>query len=62
VKRADFSNNFPWDGTLIVMDFRDGQQRGLGVDAALVVRWSNATHDFVAASRPGGYALSHEAR
>jgi branched-chain amino acid transport system substrate-binding protein len=90
VKRADFSNNFPWDGTLIVvdafrkfgtnatpeqirsyiaslhgyagingiMDFRDGQQRGLGVNAALVVRWSSEKHDFVAASRPGGYALT----
>jgi branched-chain amino acid transport system substrate-binding protein len=90
VKRADFSNNFPWDATLIVvdafrrfgtnatpeqirsyiaslhgyagingiMDFRDGQQRGLGVNAALVVRWSESKHDFVAASRPGGYALA----
>jgi hypothetical protein len=40
------------------MDFRDGQQRGLGVNAALVVRWSSEKHDFVAASRPGGYALT----
>jgi len=90
VTRPDFSNNFPWDGTLIVvdafrhlgmnatpeqirsyiatlhgyagingiMDFRDGQQRGLTVNAALVVRWDNAKHDFVSASRFGGYALS----
>ncbi len=41
-----------------IMDFRDGQQRGLATNAALVVRWSATKHDFVAASKPGGYALA----
>jgi branched-chain amino acid transport system substrate-binding protein len=90
VDRPDFSYNFAWDASLIIvdalrhlgtsatpkqirayiaglhgyagingiMDFRDGQQRGLAENAAIVVRWSNAKHDFVAASKPGGYALS----
>jgi branched-chain amino acid transport system substrate-binding protein len=90
VARPDFSHNFAWDSTMIVidalrhlgtnataeqireyivalhgyagingiMDFRDGQQRGLTTNAALVVRWDTNKHDFVAASRPGGYALT----
>ncbi len=89
VTRPDFSHNFAWDASLIVvdalrhlgtdatpeqlrayiaslhgypgingiMDFRDGQQRGLTVNAALIVRWSTTKHDFVAASNFGGYAL-----
>jgi branched-chain amino acid transport system substrate-binding protein len=40
-----------------IMDFRDGQQRGLSTNAALIVRWNNKKHDFVAASKPGGYGL-----
>ena len=87
VNRPDFSYNFAWDSSLIVvdalrhlgtdataeqirqyiaglhgyagisgiMDFRDGQQRGLSTNAALVVRWSTSKHDFVAASKLGGY-------
>ena len=89
VDRPDFSHNFAWDASLIVvdafrhlgtnatpeqirayiaglhayagingiMDFRDGQQRGLTANAALVVRWSSTKHDFVAASKLGGYGL-----
>ena len=41
-----------------IMDFRDGQQRGLTENAALVVRWDATKHDFVPASRPGGYMLT----
>ena len=41
-----------------IMDFRDGQQRGLTSSAALVVRWNTAKHDFVPASKPGGYLLA----
>ena len=90
VDRPDFSHNFAWDASLIIvdafrhlgtnataeqirayiaglhefagingiMDFRDGQQRGLSTNAALIVKWDNAKHDFVAASKPGGFALS----
>ena len=38
-------------------DFRDGSQRGLGLNAAMVVRWDPATKTFQAASGPGGTAL-----
>jgi ABC-type branched-subunit amino acid transport system substrate-binding protein len=38
-----------------IMDFRDGQQRGLSTNAALIVRWDNKKHDFTAASKPGGF-------
>ncbi len=41
-----------------IMDFRDGQQRGLTESAALVVRWSAVKRDFVPASKPGGYLLA----
>jgi branched-chain amino acid transport system substrate-binding protein len=41
-----------------IMDFSDGQQRGLTESAALVVRWDTKKHDFVPASRPGGYMLA----
>jgi branched-chain amino acid transport system substrate-binding protein len=94
VPKPDFSHNFAWDATMIVvdalrhlgtgatpeqirqyivalhgydgingiMDFRDGQQRGLTTNAALVVRWSSEKHEFVAASRPGGFALASPSR
>ncbi len=37
-----------------IMDFRDGQQRGLKDNAALIVRWNPATSDFDPVSKPGG--------
>jgi branched-chain amino acid transport system substrate-binding protein len=90
VAKPDFSHNFAWDGTMIVvdalrhlgtaatpeqirqyiaglhgyagingiMDFRDGQQRGLTTNAALVVRWDPKARNFAAASGPGGYAIA----
>ena len=38
-----------------IMDFRDGMQRGLKDNAAMIVRWNEATSDFVAVSKPGGF-------
>jgi len=38
-------------------DFRDGSQRGLGVDAALIMRWDPDKLDFVSVSKAGGAPL-----
>jgi branched-chain amino acid transport system substrate-binding protein len=35
-------------------DFRDGSQRGLGVDSALIMRWDPEKLDFVSVSKAGG--------
>jgi branched-chain amino acid transport system substrate-binding protein len=55
--RAYIATLHGYPGINGIMDFRDGQQRGLTVTAALIVRWDAAKHDFVAASKFGGYAL-----
>lgn len=41
-----------------LMDFRDGSQRGLGLDSNLVVRWDPAKNDWIAVSGPGGRPLT----
>jgi branched-chain amino acid transport system substrate-binding protein len=56
--RAYIAGLHEYAGINGIMDFRDGQQRGLTTNAALVVRWSSTKHDFVAASKPGGFALA----
>jgi branched-chain amino acid transport system substrate-binding protein len=38
-------------------DFRDGSQRGLGVDSTLIMRWDPAKADFVSVSKAGGAPL-----
>lgn len=40
-----------------MMDFRDGKQRGLGLNATLIVRWDAAKDDWVPVSEPGGNPL-----
>ncbi len=35
-----------------VYDFRDGSQRGLGLNATLIAKWDQARKDFVAVSKP----------
>ena len=40
-----------------MMDFRDGSQRGVNGDAALVVRWERATKAWIPVSKPGGAPL-----
>ena len=40
-----------------IMDFRDGNQRGLGLNAALIVRWDGAKDDWIPVSEPGGLPL-----
>lgn len=41
-----------------VLDFRDGKQRGLGINATLIVRWDAARDDWVPVSEPGGIPLT----
>jgi branched-chain amino acid transport system substrate-binding protein len=40
-----------------ILDFRDGRQRGLGLNATLIVRWDAAKDDWVPVSEPGGFPL-----
>ena len=40
-----------------IMDFRDGGQRGWGLNAVVMVRWEPAKDDWVAVSEPGGTPL-----
>jgi branched-chain amino acid transport system substrate-binding protein len=40
-----------------IMDFRDGKQRGLGLNATLIVRWDASRDDWVPVSEPGGIPL-----
>ena len=40
-----------------ILDFRDGKQRGLGLNATLIVRWDAARDDWVPVSEPGGTPL-----
>jgi branched-chain amino acid transport system substrate-binding protein len=38
-------------------DFRDGSQRGLGVNAAIIIRYNGANDTFTGVSQPGGAPL-----
>jgi branched-chain amino acid transport system substrate-binding protein len=44
-----------WTGINGVYDFRDGEQRGIGLNSIVVVRWNPAGREFVAVSRAGGF-------
>jgi branched-chain amino acid transport system substrate-binding protein len=46
-----------WAGVNGIYDFRDGRQRGIGIDAVVIDRWDAKTNRFTAASRPGGDVL-----
>jgi branched-chain amino acid transport system substrate-binding protein len=48
-------HGFP--GVKGILDFRNGNQRGLGMEATLVVRWDAAKDDWVPVSEPGGNPL-----
>lgn len=39
------------------IDFRDGSQRGLTADAALIVRWDVQSREWIPVSKPGGTPL-----
>ena len=38
-----------------IYDFRDGSQRGIGMNAVVIDRWDPHRNDFVAVSKPGAY-------
>jgi branched-chain amino acid transport system substrate-binding protein len=38
-------------------DFRDGSQRGVGVDSTMIMGWDATKNDFVTVSKPGGAPL-----
>jgi branched-chain amino acid transport system substrate-binding protein len=46
-----------WVGINGVYDFRDGSQRGLTANAAIVIRWNAANATFTGVSKPGGAPL-----
>ncbi len=56
--RTYIANLHDYAGINGVYDFRqDTDQHGLGIDSGIVVKWSGATGDIVAASLPGGKPL-----
>ena len=52
----DYLLNFHgWTGVNGVYDFRDGEQRGIGINSIIMDRWDPDNVRFIAVSRPGGY-------
>jgi hypothetical protein len=43
-----------WVGINGSYDYRDGSQRGIGIDGVVMDRWDAAKDDFVVVSKPGG--------
>ena len=52
--RTYIANLHGYVGINGIMDFRDGQQRGLTDTGALIVRWDTAAKDWIPVSKPGG--------
>jgi branched-chain amino acid transport system substrate-binding protein len=52
--RDYIQNLHSWVGINGVYDFRDGSQRGIGIDGVVIDRWDAAKEDFVPVSKPGG--------
>lgn len=55
--RAYIEGLHSWVGINGVYDFRDGSQRGLTVNAAIVIKWNAANATFAGVSKPGGAPL-----
>jgi branched-chain amino acid transport system substrate-binding protein len=53
--RAYIAGLHSWVGVNGVYDFRDGSQRGIGVNTCVIDRWDTTKERIEAASRPGGY-------
>ena len=43
-----------WSGINGIYDFRDGSQRGIGIDGVIIDKWDAAKDDFVPVSKAGG--------
>ena len=52
--RTYIENLHGYTGITGTYDFRDGSQRGLGVDSTLIMRWDPDKADFVSVSKAGG--------
>jgi len=55
--RDYIANLHDFAGVNGVYDFRRGDQHGLGIDSAIVVKWSGTAGDVIAESQPGGRPL-----
>ena len=55
--RAYLEGLHGYTGITGTYDFRDGSQRGLGVDSTLIMRWDPDKLDFVSVSKSGGVPL-----
>ena len=54
---AYIENLHGYTGITGTYDFRDGSQRGIGVDSTMIMSWDPAKLDFVTVSKPGGAPL-----
>jgi branched-chain amino acid transport system substrate-binding protein len=55
--REYIENLHGYTGITGTYDFRDGSQRGIGVDSALIMRWDPDKNDFVSVSKAGGIPM-----
>ena len=55
--RAYIEGLHSWVGINGVYDFRDGSQRGLSENAAIIIKWNAANATFVGVTKPGGAPL-----
>jgi branched-chain amino acid transport system substrate-binding protein len=55
--REYIENLHGYTGITGTYDFRDGSQRGIGVDSALIMRWDPDKNDFVSVSKAGGVPM-----
>ena len=55
--RSYIANLHGYAGINGIMDFRDGQQRGLQEGSAVIVRWDGGKQDWIPVSKPGGALL-----
>ena len=53
--RQYLANLHGWVGVEGIYDFRDGLQRGVGINALVVDVWDRDKEAFIPVSRPGGY-------
>jgi branched-chain amino acid transport system substrate-binding protein len=55
--RAYIDGLHSWTGINGIYDFRDGSQRGLTANAAIIIRWNASNATFAGVSKPGGAPL-----
>ncbi len=55
--RAYLEGLHAWAGINGIYDFRDGSQRGLAENTAIVIRWNGANATFEGVTKPGGAPL-----